>query len=135
MKKQSENPAGIDSLLLKWEESYKKGLLSFWMLLQLQQRPTYPFEMRALINELSQGTISVEDNSIYRALKRFEELGVVASEMQPSEQGPDRRYYQLTPQGLELLQTFIRRNILVFQSEKAKERIHQVLSSNREKIS
>ncbi len=135
MNKQSENPTGIDSLLSKWEESYKKGLLSFWMLLQLQQRPTYPFEMKALIVELSQGTISVEDNSIYRALKRFEELGVVASEMQPSEQGPDRRYYQLTPQGLELLQTFIRRNILVFQSEKAKESIHQVLSSNMEKTS
>jgi len=29
----------VDALLLKWEEAYKKGLLSFWILLLLHERP------------------------------------------------------------------------------------------------
>ncbi len=60
-----------NTLLLKWEESYKKGLLSFWILLLLHERPSYPFEMRSLIEEISQGTITADENSIYRALNRF----------------------------------------------------------------
>ena len=63
-----------DALLLKWEESYKKGLLSFWILLLLYERPSYPFEMRPLIEEISQGSITVDENSIYRALNRFEDV-------------------------------------------------------------
>ena len=42
-----------DALLLKWEEVYKKGLLSFWILLLLNERPSYPFEMRPLIPPVS----------------------------------------------------------------------------------
>ena len=75
---------------------YKKGLLSFWILLLLHERSSYPFEMKPLIEEISQGTISADDNSIYRALNRFQEVGIVSSETQPSSQGPSRRYYSLT---------------------------------------
>jgi DNA-binding PadR family transcriptional regulator len=103
-----------ETLLLKWEETYKKGLLSFWILLLLHQRPSYPFEMRPLIEEISQGTLSADDNSIYRALNRFQEVGIVSSEIRPSSQGPDRRYYTLTEKGCRLIKSFIERNIQVF---------------------
>ena len=97
---------GTDALLAKWEEVYKKGLLSFWILLALQRRPAYAFEMNALIQQLSQGTISADDNSLYRALSRFEDMGLVASELQPSPSGPARRYYTLTSAGRQLLRRF-----------------------------
>jgi PadR family transcriptional regulator, regulatory protein PadR len=103
-----------ETLLLKWEEAYKKGLLSFWILLLLHGRSSYPFEMRPLIEEISQGTLSADDNSIYRALNRFQEVGIVSSEIRPSSQGPDRRYYNLTEKGRWLLKSFIERNIQVF---------------------
>jgi PadR family transcriptional regulator, regulatory protein PadR len=103
-----------ETLLLKWEETYKKGLLSFWILLLLHERSSYPFEMRPLIEEISQGTLSADDNSIYRALNRFQEVGIVSSEIRPSSQGPDRRYYNLTEKGRWLLKSFIERNIQVF---------------------
>ena len=103
-----------ETLLLKWEEAYKKGLLSFWILLLLHERSSYPFEMRPLIEEISQGTLSADDNSIYRALNRFQEVGIVSSEIRPSSQGPDRRYYNLTEKGCWLLKSFIERNIQVF---------------------
>ncbi len=117
---------GIDPLLLKWEEVYKKGLLSFWILLLLYERPSYPFEMRPLIEEISQNTITADDNSIYRTLNRFSEIGIVASETRPSSQGPDRRYYRLTDSGIQLLQQFTERNIRVFETPQVAKRIHAV---------
>lgn len=113
----------LEQLLEKWEESYKKGLLSFWMLLLLSERPTYAFEMNALIVQLSQGTISADDNSLYRALGRFEQVGLVAAQAQPSPQGPARRYYTLTEKGRALLARFVERNLLLFQQPELARRL------------
>ncbi len=120
----------IDDLLTKWEETYKKGLLSFWILMILYERPSYPYEMSAEITEISQGTISVDDNSIYRALNRFESVGIVRSELQQSSTGPQRRYYSLTDMGKRLLAKFIQRNIQIFETPSVSERITNVLQNS-----
>ena len=119
----------IGDLLNKWEETYKKGLLSFWILLLLYERPSYPYEMSAEVAKISQGTISVDDNSIYRALNRFESTGIVKSELQQSSTGPQRRYYSLTNTGKTLLTEFIQRNIQVFETPSVSERIAIVLQN------
>jgi DNA-binding PadR family transcriptional regulator len=120
----------IGELLNKWEETYKKGLLSFWILLLLYERPSYPYEMSAEVAKISQGTISVDDNSIYRALNRFESVGIVQSELQQSNTGPQRRYYSLTSKGKTLLTEFIQRNIQVFETPSVSERITTVLQNS-----
>jgi DNA-binding PadR family transcriptional regulator len=120
----------IGELLNKWEETYKKGLLSFWILLLLYERPSYPYEMSAEVTKISQGTISVDDNSIYRALNRFESVGIVKSELQQSNTGPQRRYYSLTNKGKALLTEFIQRNIQVFETPAVAERITAVLQNS-----
>ena len=120
----------IAELLNKWEESYKKGLLSFWILLLLNERPSYPYEMSGEVAKISQGTISVDDNSIYRALNRFETVGIVKSELQQSTTGPQRRYYSLTTTGRSLLIEFIQRNIQVFETPAVSERIASVLQNS-----
>ena len=120
----------ISDLLNKWEETYKKGLLSFWILLLLYERPSYPYEMSAEVAKISQGTISVDDNSIYRALNRFESTGIVKSDLQQSSTGPQRRYYSLTNMGKNLLTEFIQRNIQVFETPSVSERIIAVLQNS-----
>jgi len=120
----------IGDLLNKWEETYKKGLLSFWILLLLYERSSYPYEMSAEVAKISQGTISVDDNSIYRALNRFEAVGIVKSELQQSNTGPQRRYYNLTNKGKALLTEFTQRNIQVFETPSVSERITAVLHSS-----
>jgi len=120
----------ISDLLTKWEETYKKGLLSFWILLLLYERASYPYEMSAEIAKISQGTISVDDNSIYRALNRFESVGIVKSELQESSTGPQRKYYSLTATGKTLLTEFIQRNIQVFETPSVSERIVAVLQNS-----
>lgn len=123
----------VGELLNKWEESYKKGLLSFWILLLLYERPSYPYEMSSEVAKISQGTISVDDNSIYRALNRFEAVNIVRSELQQSSTGPQRRYYSLTNTGKALLTEFIQRNIQVFETPSVSERIATVLQNSHAK--
>ncbi len=123
-----KNRVDVDQLLENWEEVYKKGLLSFWILLLLCDRRSYAYEMAAAIHDLSQETILVDENSVYRALNRFESLGIVKSEQEKSQLGPARRYYSLTDAGLELLERFITRNIEIFQTPAVKAMIDAVLN-------
>jgi PadR family transcriptional regulator, regulatory protein PadR len=117
----------LEDMLQKWEEVYKRGLLSFWLLLLLSKRPAYPREIDQALAEISLDSISADDNSIYRALSRFEDMGIVSSELQQSELGPPRKYYRLNEMGLRLLAGFIQRNILIFEDPKVKEQIQVVL--------
>jgi PadR family transcriptional regulator PadR len=121
----------VNELLENWEEVYKKGLLTFWVLLFLHERPAYAYETSEAIGALSQGTISVDENSMYRALNRFESLGIVKSESQQSNLGPPRRYYSLTETGVLLLAKFSERNILVFQTPSVANRIQSVLTETK----
>lgn len=105
----------LSELLAQWESVYKKGLLTFWILLLLHERPMYAFEMGQALETASQGTMSADERSLYRALRRFEWSGFVESEWQDSDVGPQRRYYRLSELGAELLRRFAERNILVFQ--------------------
>lgn len=118
----------LDSMLENWESVYKKGLLTFWLLLLLDEKPAYPYEMSAEVTRLSEGMISADGNSIYRAVSRFEEMGLVASESGESKLGPPRKYYSLTDEGRGLLQMFIERNILIFQHPAVAERIQNVMN-------
>ena|GEM_PF-446587 len=117
----------LEDLLSKWEINYKKGLLTFWILLILYEREAYAFEMGQLVSDLSLGTITADENSIYRALNRFENLGIVISSWRDSDIGPRRRYYRMTELGEELLQIFIQRNIVLFQTKAISNRIQKVL--------
>lgn len=117
----------FEDLLTTWEKNYTKGLLTLWLLLVLDERKAYAFEMGKLVADLSLGSVEVDDNSIYRALKRFAKLGIVESNWGESGKGPKRRYYQLSILGKELLQAFIRKNILIFQTDTVSARIQAAI--------
>jgi PadR family transcriptional regulator PadR len=117
----------IDRLLLNWEEVYKKGLLTFWLLLLLHERAAYAYEINDAVQKISQGTISADNNSIYRALGRFEAMGIVNSDLRQSDIGPARKYYVLSEKGVILLGKFIQRNILLFETPLVSKRIRTVL--------
>ncbi|MBL1171142.1 MAG: PadR family transcriptional regulator [Chloroflexi bacterium] len=118
----------LDSMLENWESVYKKGLLTFWLLLLLNEKPAYPYEMSAEVTRLSEGMISADGNSIYRAVSRFEEMGLVASKSGESKLGPPRKYYSLTDEGRGLLRMFIERNIFIFKHPAVAERIQHVMN-------
>jgi DNA-binding PadR family transcriptional regulator len=121
----------LGALLEQWEGVYKKGLLTFWLLLLLAERPMYVFEMGQELAHISQGAITADEKSLYRALRRFEAMGLVHSTWQPSDVGPQRRYYQLTDLGAELLRRFAQRNILIFQEPTVASRLEALLRVHR----
>lgn len=106
-----ENVTYFNELLNGWEDTYKKGQLTFWILLSLYDGPLYPEKIKEKIVSLSAGSISCEDQSLYRALRKFYDAEIVNYELREGNRGPDRKYYFLSPLGQKLLDTFIRRNI------------------------
>jgi DNA-binding PadR family transcriptional regulator len=120
-------PDNISDLLDSWETTYRRGLLSLWLLLLLDEQPAYAYEIAAMIFERSQETMAVNDQSVYRALNRFEKLGLVTTATKPSDIGPSRKYYYLTPKGRQLLVDFIRRNMLVFQEPEIGKRFQDLV--------
>lgn len=120
-----------DALLEKWETVYKRGLLSFWILLLLQRREMYAYEMQDEIRRMSGGSVAPDENSIYRALRRFAREGLVSSERLPSDVGPERRYFSLTANGRELLARFIRRNLLAFRQTEVRGLMDEIVDGHR----
>ena len=100
-------------LLAAWEETYKKGQLTFWLLLSLRQEPLYVSELKNKIEEVTEGTISCEEQSLYRSLRKYYDLEIVEYDMREGNKGPERKYYKLTALGEELLNNFIQRNIKI----------------------
>jgi PadR family transcriptional regulator PadR len=117
-------------LLDQWESVYKKSLLTFWLLLLLCERPMYVFEMGEALTEISQGSMTADEKSLYRALRRFEAMALVESTWYRSDLGPRRRYYRPTLLGIELLRRFIHRNILVFQEPVVANRLVPLLTKS-----
>ncbi|MFN8209012.1 MAG: PadR family transcriptional regulator [Bacteroidales bacterium] len=110
----------LDELLKAWEETYKKGQLTLWIFLSLREGPKYVEELRDSIEKLSAGTIACEEMSLYRTLRKFHHLGIVQYTTGKGNKGPERKYYELTSVGTELLQAFVDRNIRLFFNHELK---------------
>ncbi|HPW96706.1 MAG TPA: PadR family transcriptional regulator [Paludibacteraceae bacterium] len=106
----------LDELLLSWENTYKKGQLTLWIFMALQESKKYVDEIKSFIEEKSNGTITCEEQSLYRSLRKFEVVGVLAYDLQEGNKGPDRKYYYMTELGQELFNRFVERNIKLFHS-------------------
>lgn len=113
----------FDKLLKSWEEIYKKGQLTFWIFLALKDGKKYVDEIRQFVIDYSSNTMTVEEQSLYRNLRKYQHVGVVDFELRKGNKGPDRKYYFLTSLGNELIEQFIERNIKVFFNEKIKNLI------------
>ena len=100
-------------LLTSWEETYKKGQLTFWLFLALRDEPLYVSEIIEFIESATNGTISCEEQSVYRSLRKYYDLEIVDYELRQGHKGPDRKYYYLTVIGKELLHEFTQRNISI----------------------
>ena len=108
----------IGDLLSIWEETYKKGRLTFWLFLSLKHGEKYVDEIREFIHEFSEGTISYDEQSLYRSLRKFQHLEIVEYSLKPGNSGPDRKYYQLSSDGHVLFEKFVERNISLLHSHK-----------------
>ena len=109
-----KNSFMIDELLNAWEETYKKGQLTFWVFLALKESRKCVDEIKEFVETMSEGAMSCEEQSLYRNLRKFQHLEIVAYENKKVSKGPDRKYYYLTDNGNILFNRFVERNIMIF---------------------
>jgi len=83
------------------------GLLEFSLLLLLRHRHSHGYELIEGLRKFGLDRSLIDPSTVYRALRRMEMEGLVASEWDVGKSGPPRRVYHLTPQGKEILATWV----------------------------
>lgn len=78
-----------------------KGVLSMVLLHLLAEQESYGYEVAQRLQ--TAGFADVLEGTVYPALTRLEREGWLATRLVPSPSGPARKYYRLTPAGLEAL--------------------------------
>lgn len=88
-----------------------QGTLDVLVLKALSWGPKHGHAVARLIRECTDGTFEVLDGSLYAALHRLEERGLVSGEWGHSDKGKRAKFYELTAAGRQQL----RRESLTWQ--------------------
>ncbi len=78
-----------------------KGLITLLLLWLLGEREDYGYALVVRLHEA--GLTDIAEGTVYPALARCERAGWVEAHYVPSERGPARKYYRLTPAGADEL--------------------------------
>ncbi|MCM3397242.1 PadR family transcriptional regulator [Oceanobacillus profundus] len=89
----------------KWQLQFKKGVIELTIMLLIQRKPLYGYEITSTLKNTSY--LSLSDGAIYPILKRLENNKWSYSFWDDPEDGPRRKYYQLTEKGKEVLENRI----------------------------
>jgi PadR family transcriptional regulator PadR len=109
-----------------WEEAFKKGQLTLWIMLALKDGPKHMADIKHFIYRATNGTLTADDKSMYRALRRYYDAEMLDFTTKSSN-GPDLKIYSLTKIGHKVLKEFTKRNITdVFYQSNIKELIKGV---------
>lgn len=75
------------------------------LLASISERENYGY---AIVRDLNDWGLEIQsERSIYPPLKRLEASGLIESYLQPSPDGPARKYHRITPAGEEKLTQWI----------------------------
>jgi DNA-binding PadR family transcriptional regulator len=83
----------------------ERGWIKFLILRVLYEEPMHGYQLLEEIEKRSGGYHKLMPGSIYTILRRMEHRGLLRSEWEKVESGPDRRIYRLTDEGVALLKT------------------------------
>lgn len=78
-----------------------KGVLDVAVLAVVEREDGYGYDVVRRLR--SGGLEEVGDASVYGTLRRLYSSGALTSYVVPSEEGPHRKYYGITPQGRQML--------------------------------
>jgi PadR family transcriptional regulator, regulatory protein PadR len=78
----------------------RKGILEYCILSVLSKNSCYASD---IIKELKEARVIVVEGTLYPLLTRQKNAGLLSYRWEESQQGPPRKYYELTPEGKEYL--------------------------------
>jgi len=85
----------------------EKRWLQFLILRVICEKPTYGYRIIKSIEEISQGRHIIKSGTMYTTLRRMEKEGLLKSNWQKGESGPDSRMYQITKKGKDYLKSWL----------------------------
>ena len=83
-------------------DQMRKGSTEILILSLLAERPMYGYEISQLLEQRSGGYFEMKEGLLYPALHRMQQNGWLSSDWENVD-GRQRKYYQLTPMGQEVL--------------------------------
>ena len=114
-------------MVADWDEVYKKGQLTLWVLLAVYDGKKYAAQISEFMSEATKGEFEVKEQSLYRALRRFDDMGLVQMTLEESpNSGPKRKYFQLTEMGQAVVGRFVSLNIAPLLQPKIINLLHSV---------
>lgn len=84
----------------------RRGVLEHCVLAVIRQQESYAFEIVRVLS--GAGGLVTSEGTIYPLLSRLRRDGMVTTAWRESDAGPPRRYYQLTSEGRQALDAFVR---------------------------
>jgi PadR family transcriptional regulator PadR len=78
----------------------RKGILEYCILSVLSRNSCYASD---IIKELKEAKVIVVEGTLYPLLTRQKNAGLLSYRWEESQQGPPRKYYELTSEGKEYL--------------------------------
>ena len=94
----ADTPRGYDSDLLRGNTD------SLLLFLINERGQTYGYRLIKEIEERSRGYFRFKEGTVYPALRKLENEGLIQGAWKKLPNGQERRYYTMTDQGRELLQ-------------------------------
>jgi PadR family transcriptional regulator, regulatory protein PadR len=81
-----------------------KGSLTVLLLGLLERQPLYGYQIVKEVRARSQGVLELKEGTLYPALHRLEQAGLIEGYWETRPDGADRRYYRLTALGVQAAQ-------------------------------
>lgn len=75
------------------------------ILAQLLRGDSYGYQINRVIEQKTAGEYELKEATLYTAFRRLEQLGCIRSYWGDERIGARRRYYSITPSGVELYRT------------------------------
>lgn len=90
-----------EQFFTNWSTQLRKGILTLCILNDIRNRRMYGYEIVRHMRKI-EGLV-MSEGIIYPILSRLKQQGFVRTTIGESNEGPMRKYYQLTPKGEEAL--------------------------------
>lgn len=87
---------------IRWKSQIKKGLIEYMILLLLEKKTYYGYELIDMIRNMS--SIEIAEGTLYPLLNRLKKDGMLSSRWQELESGIPRKYYTITDKGSEQIE-------------------------------
>jgi PadR family transcriptional regulator PadR len=82
-----------------------QGTLDLLILKAVAADPLHGYAIAQRLEQVSHGVVQVPEGSLYPALHRLENRGVLAADWKKTETGREAKYYRLTRKGRKHLET------------------------------